>query len=367
MKTYKDLYYPMLSEANRIDAYKKAVKGKKNKKRIKRYIQNEEQTIIDMYDWIENYKSIHHTPFTINDGITRKKREIIVPNFKELAVQHCVINVLKPLFMKGMYEHSYASVPNRGVHKGKKTLEKWIKHDKKNCKYVFKCDIHHFFQSIDHDILKSKLNKKIKDKQMLDLLYKIIDTTETGLPIGFYTSQWFSNFYLMDFDHFVKEKLKARHYIRYMDDIVILGSNKKKLHKMKEDIINYLGQELNLKLKNNYQVFRFDYVKNKKHYGRDIDFMGFRFFRDKTILRKSILHKAMSKAHKIYKKEKPTIYDCQQFISYMSWIDSTDTYNFYLNYIKPFVNYKQCKRRISRYERRIQKESRNTRKTTFNG
>lgn len=94
MKTYKDLYYPMLSEANRIDAYKKAVKGKKNKKRIKKYIQNEEQTIIDMYDWIENYKSIHHTPFTINDGITRKKREIIVPNFKELAIQHCVINVL---------------------------------------------------------------------------------------------------------------------------------------------------------------------------------------------------------------------------------------------------------------------------------
>ena len=117
---------------------------------------------------------------------------------------------------------------------------------------------------------------------MLDLLYKIIDTTETGLPIGFYTSQWFSNFYLMDFDHFVKEKLKARHYIRYMDDIVILSSNKKKLHKMKEEIINYLDQELNLKLKNNYQVFRFDYVKNKKHYGRDIDFMGFRFFRNKT-------------------------------------------------------------------------------------
>ena len=220
--------------------------------------------------------------------------------------------------------------------------------------------------NIDHDILKAKFNKKIKDKKMLDLLYKIIDITETGLPIGFYTSQWFANFYLMDFDHFVKEKLKAIHYIRYMDDIVILGSNKKKLHKMKEAIMIYLEQELNLKLKNNYQVFRFDYIKNKKHYGRDIDFMGFRFFRNKTTLRKSILHKAMSKAHKMNKKEKSTIYDCQQFISYMSWIDAADTYNFYLNYIKPFVNYKQCKRRISQHERRIQKESRNTRNPTSN-
>ena len=145
MKTYKDLYYPMLSEANRIDAYKKTVKGKKNKKRIKQYLQNEDQTIIDMYDWIVNYKPIHHNSFIINDGITRKQREIIVPTFEELAVQHCIINVLKPLFMTGMYEHSYASVPNRGVHKGKKILEKWIKYDKKNCKYVFKCDIHHFF------------------------------------------------------------------------------------------------------------------------------------------------------------------------------------------------------------------------------
>ena len=123
-----------------------------------------------------------------------------------------------------------------------------------------------------------------------------------------------------------------------MDDIVILGSNKRKLHQMKESIITYLKQELNLELKSNYQVFRFDYIKNKKHYGREIDFMGFRFFRNKTTLRKSILHKAISKARKMNKKEKPTIYDCQQFISYMSWIDATDTYNFYLKNLSLYTD-----------------------------
>ena len=113
------------------------------------------------------------------------------------------------MFYQGMYEHSYASIPNRGAHKGKKQIEKWIKYDPKNCKYVFKGDIHHFFPSINHDILKAKLAKKIKDEQFLDLVYKVIDTTKTGLPIGFYTSQWFSNWYLMEFDHFVKEQLHS--------------------------------------------------------------------------------------------------------------------------------------------------------------
>lgn len=137
-----------------------------------------------------------------------------------------------------------------------------------------------------------------------------------------------------------------------MDDMVIFGSNKKKLHKIREAISQYLETELGLQLKGNWQIFRFDYAKGGKHYGRALDFMGFRFYRNKTILRKSIMIKATRKARKISKKEKPTIYDIRQMLAYIGWIDCTDTYRMYEKWIKPYVNIQNCKRRLSRYDRR---------------
>lgn len=160
-----------------------------------------------------------------------------------------------------------------------------------------------------------------------------------------------SNWYLQVLDHYIKEDLQAAHYVRYMDDMVIFGSNKKKLHRMRKKIAEYLERE-GLELKDNWQVFRFNYVKDGKHRGRDLDFMGFRFFRDRTILRKSIMLKATRKARKLGKKEKPTIYDIRQMLSYLGRIDCTDTYGMYLEHIKPFVNIQYMKRRISRYDRR---------------
>lgn len=208
-----------------------------------------------------------------------KKRTIIVPSTIEIVVQHSVVQVLMPIFMKGMYQHSYASIPNRGAHKAKKYIEKWIRKDPRNVKYCLKMDIRHFFESIPHDILKTKLKNIIRDEKMLDILYKIIDTTEQGLPLGFYTSQWLANWYLQELDHYIKEQLHAKYYVRYMDDMVIFGSNKRELHKMLEAIRDYLNEELKLEIKDNWQIFRFDYTDKKgNHRGRDLDFMGFRFF-----------------------------------------------------------------------------------------
>ena len=86
--------------------------------------------------------------------------------------------------------------------------------------------------------------------------------------------------------------------------------------------------------------------------------MGFRFYSNKTLLRKSILCKARRKTNKIAKKDKPTIYDCKQMVSYIGWLDYTDTYDYYLRYIKPKINFQQLKRRISAYDRRVQKRKR---------
>lgn len=213
-------------------------------------------------------------------------------------------------------------------------------------------DIKKFFDSIPHDILKHKLSKIIHDQKFLNLLFEIIDVTETGIPLGFYTSQWFANWYLQELDHYIKEELHAVYYMRYMDDMVIFGLNKRELHKMRKSIEEYLINKLGLQLKENWQVFRFDYLYKGKHRGRCLDFMGFKFYRDKTILRKSIMYKATRKAKKISKKDKPTIYDIRQIMSYLGWIDCTDTYKMYETWIKPYISLKKCKKRISNHDRR---------------
>lgn len=141
-----------------------------------------------------------------------------------------------------------------------------------------------------------------------------------------------------------------------MDDMVIFGSNKRQLHKIRAEISKYLQQELGIELKDNWQVFRFDYIKDNKHYGRPLDFMGFKFYRNKTILRKSIMLKATRKARKMSKKSKVTIYDTRQMLSYLGWINCTNTYAMYIEWIKPYVNFKYCKRRISKYDKRNNQE-----------
>ena len=157
--------------------------------------------------------------------------------------------------------------------------------------------------------------------------------------MGYFTSQWFGNFYLKELDHYIKQKLGAVHYMRYMDDMVILGKSKKKLHAMQREITSYLWKGLKLELKGDWQVFRFEYVaKDGTVCGRMLDFMGFQFHRDRITMRKSTIQRARAKAFRIKAKEKITWYDAAVMLSYMGWFQHTDTYDYYLKYIKPNVN-----------------------------
>lgn len=359
MKSYNHLWEEFISDDNIRLSITNSSRGKRDRKYVKEIYGNMDKWIPKIRKYAENFCNNFHTPKEIYDGISRKKRVIIVPSYKEQIIHHMAVNVLIPIFMHGMYEHSYGSIPSRGVHKGKKTVEKWIKNDRKNVKYCLKMDIKKYFDSIPHDILKMKFSKIIHDKKFLDLIYELVDVIDNGIPIGFYTSQWIANWYLRELDHYIKEKLHARYYIRYMDDMVIFGSNKRKLHYFKNEIEEYLEKNLGLHLKDNWQVFRFDYMKNGIHFGRFLDFMGFRFYRDKTTLRKSIMLKSTRKARKISKKGKPTIYDMRQMISYLGYIDCTNTYQMYKDRIKPYINFRIFKNKISRYDKNRMKEKKN--------
>ena len=261
MKSYKNLMEQIASEDNIRAAIMNASKRKRGRKDVKEVLDDIDTHIQKVRTMLLDGTYIAHVdePVIVNEGTHHKVRRIRKPHFKyDQIVHHCIIQVLQPIFTKPMYIYSCGSIPNRGAHYGKKRIEKWLRHDIKSTKYVFKMDIKHFYESVDQQILKEMLKAKIHDWQALALIYEVIDSCEKGLPLGNYTSQWFANFMLTPLDHYIKEQLHAKYYMRYMDDIVIFGGNKKELHKMHRAIEQYLQDRLHLRIKENWQVFRFE-------------------------------------------------------------------------------------------------------------
>jgi RNA-directed DNA polymerase len=224
-------------------------------------------------------------------------------------VHHAVMNVLDPHFVSTFISHTYSCIKGKGIHAAANAVRAALRNQSETT-YCLKMDIRKFYPSVDHDILKSLLRRKFKDDQLLSLLDSIIDSAP-GLPIGNYLSQYFANFYLSYFDHWVKEDLRVKYYFRYADDLVILSHDKKNLHNLKSTIEAYLHQYLKLQLKSNWQVFP---VKD-----RGIDFVGYVFKHTHTRLRKSIKKNMARKAAKGMNN--------QQKASYMGWLKHCDSYN----------------------------------------
>ena len=177
------------------------------------------------------------------------------------------------------------------------------------------------------------LRRKIKDEKLLRLLGLIIDSAP-GLPIGNVTSQWLANFYLQSFDHFVREQLHVKYYVRYMDDMVIFSPNKRKLGRTKEAIAEYLGS-LGLKLNPKWQKFKLD--------SRGLDFLGYRFFHNRTGLRRTVMLRISRKVRRTAKKKSWNPHNCKSILSYLGWFRHTNNYNFYQARIKGFIRVKRMK------------------------
>lgn len=352
MKSYNNLFEKFISDDNIRLAVNNAARGQKarrTKEELLRIRDNIDEYLPRIRKYASNFYNMKHNPVQMRDGITGKVRIIVVPKPIEQIVHHMIVNVLQPIFFHGMYDHSYASIPGRGGLKGKKYLEKQIRKGGRRIKYVLKLDIKQYFASIPHDKLKARLTRIIRDKRFLHVLFVLIDVIPKGLPLGFYTSQWLANWYLQPLDHYIKEELHIKIYVRYLDDEVLMAQSKKVLHKARKEIEAFLERELGLRLKGNWQVYRFN-TGGRKY--RDIDFMGYRFYRDRTTLRKSILHRLKRCAKRIGKAEKPSIFQIRRFLSYMGWVSHTDTYGAFKKYVTPYVNIRRCKQRISNYDRR---------------
>lgn len=360
MKSLSHIYENLLDEGNIIRTMYNAFSGKKKTKSIKRFLAPESigrnaeiirQAILD--GTLPDQKPRH--PKIIHEPSAGKDRVIYPPHNEEHVLHHLVCQELEPMFMKSMYEFCVASVPGRGDSYGKRYMQKWIRSHHGKKLYVLKIDIHHFFDSIDRQILFDKLADRIRDSRFLEIIRKIIwydgDQNGVGIPIGFYTSQWFANFYLQDFDYLIKQTLGAMHYMRYMDDIVIIDTNKRKLWRIFYAVKEYLENKLRLEINSNWQLFRFSYYDRKsgKEKGRAIDFMGYVFHYNRTCMRKRTLSRVRKKANKVAKHEKPTWYESTQMICRAGRMKHCQTYGYFDRWIKSKVEIKKLRRTVSNY------------------
>lgn len=353
MKSYNHLFEKLITDENfdkAFDAVMKSHTKQSYVKKVQYYISHKDKVKDRIKESLNNYHSSNHSPVYIKDGYSKKERTIIVPRFDEQIVHHMVIQILEPIIMKGMYKHSYGSIPGRGPIKAKNALARFIKTGGKNIKYCAKLDIRKFFDSIPRSDLIKMIRNTIHDKRFVTVMEGIIciDTNSNGVPLGFYTSQWLANWYLQKLDHFIKEDLQIKYYVRYMDDMAIFGANKRELHMKLRLIFEYI-ERLGLQVKDNWQLFLFHYVdRNGVERGADLNFIGFRFYRNRTTLRKCLFMRICRKSTRM-SKGRVSIFTCRQYISYYGYIKNSNTYLVYIEKLMPRHSFRKTRTYISKW------------------
>ncbi len=345
MKRTGYIYEKIYDEDNIRQAIYKAADKKKKHRHVEKVLNNTEYYVDKIHLMLREKSYVPNKPKikTIQDNSSGKVREIFKPNFYPDQIIHWALMIqIEPIIMRGMYPYSCGSVRGRGTTYAQDTIRKWLDTDIPHTKYCLKMDIKKFYPSIGNHLLKKFFRRKIKDRDCLWLIDSIIDGNQ-GQPIGYYTSQWFSNFFLEGLDHYIKQELKVKHYVRYVDDLVMFGNNKKKLGKVRKDIEKYL-KTLKLSVKGDWQVFHVD--------KRPVDFLGLRFYRHKTTLRRRNALRIRRRMRKIGKKDYLNVYDAQAVISYWGWIKRTDSFQFYHKYVKPYVTIKEAKKVVSEHAKK---------------
>lgn len=366
MNRYGGIFEKIYTIENLREAHRNARKDKLFYKEVKMVDQDPDFYLYQIQEMLINgtYEVSEYTVSIINDKGKERQLEKL-PYFPDRIIQWAVMLQIEFIFMEVFCGHTCASIKDRGISKALDLLRGYLE-DVPGTQYALQVDVSKFYPNIDHDILKQLLARKIKDKPLLSLLYKIVDSVpEKGVPIGSYLSQYLANYYLAYFDHYLKEELHLKYVVRYMDDVIILSDSKERLYEVRKKISLYLEKNLNLHLKGNWQVFPVD--------KRGVDFVGFRCFHGYTLLRKRTCKKFKEKMIHILKKQK-----AGQLINYSEWcsanshcgwLDMCDGYRLKQAYIVPIVpslvryyeeviaaNRKDKAARVIKYTKKLEKK-----------
>ena len=245
MKRKGNLYQNLYKFENIQSAFNEVCKNTKNKKKVARFKEYKCIYISRIYDILQTktYKPGPYNVFTIYEP---KKRRIVSQNMQDKVINHLVArHILYPALLPCLLDVNVASRKGLGTSEGIRLSMNFHRICKVKYKtyYILKCDISKFFASINHDILKEKLKRRIKDKDALKIIFDIIDIEENGLSIGAMTSQILAIFYLNDMDHFIKETLKIKYFLRYQDDFLLFHPSKQYLRYCLKELEKFLKKE----------------------------------------------------------------------------------------------------------------------------
>ena len=244
MKRISNLYSNIYKLDNIINCFNEVCRNTRNKNKVEEFKNYKCIYISKIYNDLKNRNYHPHSfhEFYIYDP---KKRRIISQDMYDKVINHLVSRyILYPAIIPCLVDANCASRSNKGTSYALKLYQKYktIMNYKYNNYYILKCDIKNYFGSIDLNILKNKIKRRIKDKDALAIINQILDS-DSSLSIGFMTSQILGIFYLNDLDHFIKEELKIKYYIRYQDDFLLIHNDKEYLKYCLERIKLFLINE----------------------------------------------------------------------------------------------------------------------------
>ena len=251
MKRVGGLFEPAVSFKNLREAYRRASKGKRFRPASAQFFRHLEVELLRLRDELlsETWRPGEHACFTIHDP---KERLISVPPFRDRVVHHAVIGVLEPVLEARFDFDSYGCRKGRGMDRALLRAQQYTR----KRAFVLKTDVRRFFPSIPHAVIRRLVRDVVKDRRMLDLLDRIVEGHEPGLPIGTLTSQWLANLTLTPLDRMLRNLPEARGQVRYMDDVLVFGEGRKELRSVATAMAEFLDSELGLRLKPRATVIR---------------------------------------------------------------------------------------------------------------
>lgn len=303
LKTYKNLWKTLCNFDNLETAYWQARRHKSSNPKV---IEFDKHWRLNLCILLRELRTGTYKPMPLRKFVLRdpKTRLICVSEFRDRIVHHALVNVLQPIFEPRFIFDSYASRKGKGTITALKRFDRFKRKVTSNGRlitrhrntndvtgFALKADIRHYFQTVDHKILLNTISRIIKDEKVMWLIRLILENYETdspskGMPLGNWTSQFFANVYLNELDQFVKHKLKAKYYIRYVDDFIILHNSKARLKHYQKEITEYI-EGLKLQL----HPDKCDILPLR----RGVSLLGFRVFYHHKLVRRRNIRKIQTK------------------------------------------------------------------------
>jgi retron-type reverse transcriptase len=332
VKRAGNLYEGIYSTANLWLALHRALRGKRGSASARRFLSACKQNLRILQQRLRDRQWFPgpYSTFTIFEP---KERVISAAPFADRVAHHAIMNIIEPFFEKFSIHDSYACRRGKGLHAAIARSRGF----QRGHKYFLKLDIKKYFESIDHGILKARLARLFKDAGLLELLARIIDSSAAspgrGVPIGNLTSQHFANFYLGYLDHFVKDELSVKGYVRYMDDFCLWDNSKDSLKEKKAELEQYLAGHLNLRLKETATRLA------PCTYG--MPFLGFRLFPQTIRLKRETLRRFAAKVkfydYLVRHGYRDALKTSQAMESIYSFIHTANCTKFLKNYAAAFA------------------------------